>query len=69
MNNRFRIPKKLVEDYKNDVCFMVDSAKLYIQVVRPRITWVKPLGYEINIDETKHIIEALFNELVHPKAS
>ena len=30
MNNRFRIPKNLVEDYKNDVCFMVDSDRVYI---------------------------------------
>lgn len=69
MNNRFRIPKKLVEDYKDDVCFMVDSDKVYIQEVRPRIVWVKPLGYEVNIDETKDIIEALINELVDPKTS
>ena len=30
MNNIFKIPKKLVEDYKDDVCFMVDSDKVYI---------------------------------------
>ena len=30
MNNRFKIPKKLVEDYKDDVCFMVDSDRVYI---------------------------------------
>ena len=30
MNNRFRIPPKLVEDYKDDVCFMVDFEKVYI---------------------------------------
>ena len=24
MNNRFRIPEKLVNDYGDDVCFMVD---------------------------------------------
>ena len=30
MNNRFKILKKLVEDYKNDLCFMVDSDKVYI---------------------------------------
>ena len=69
MNNRFRIPKKLVDDYKYDICFMVDSDKVYIQGVRPRIVWVKPLGYEVNIDETKDIIEALLNELVDPKAT
>ena len=37
MNNRFKIPKKLVEDYKDDACFMVDSDKVYIQVVKLRI--------------------------------
>ena len=68
MNNRFRIPKKLVEHYKNDVFFMVDSDKVCTQAVRPRVLWVKPLPYEVNIDETKDIIEALVNELVDPKA-
>ena len=68
MNNRFRIPKKLVEDYKDDVCFMVDNKKVYIQAIRPRIVWVKPFGYEVNIDEIKDIIEALINEPVDPKA-
>ena len=68
MNNRFRIPQKLVEDYKDDICFMVDSDRVYIQAVQPQVVWVKPLPYEVNIDETKDIIEALINELVDPKA-
>ena len=68
MNNRFRIPKKLVEDYKDDVCFMVDSDKVYIQVVRPIVVWEKPLPYEVNIDETKDIIEALVNEPIDLEA-
>ena len=68
MNNRFRILKKLVEDYKDDVCFMVDSDKVYIHAVRPKIAWVKPLGYEVNINETKDIIETLVNEPVDPKS-
>lgn len=66
MNNRFGICPKLVEDYKEDVCFMVDYDRVYIQAVRPRVSWVKPLPYEVNIDETKDIIEALVNELVGP---
>lgn len=61
MNNRFSIPKKLVEDYKDDIFFMVDCDKVHIQAIRPRIVWVRPLGYEVNIDETKDIIEALLN--------
>ena len=67
MNNRFRIPPKLVDDYKEEVCFMVDTDYVYIQAVRPRIAWVKPLPYEVNIDETQNIIEALINEPVDPK--
>lgn len=66
MNNKFRIPKKLVEDYKDDVFFMVDSDKVYIQVVKPKTVWVKPLPYEVNIDEEKDIIEALINEPIDP---
>ena len=69
MNNRFRIPEKLVNDYRDDICFTVDCDNVYIQAVRPMIVWVKPLGYEVNIDETKDIIEALINELVDPKAT
>ena len=30
INNRFRIPKKLVEEYKNDIFFMIDSDRVYI---------------------------------------
>ena len=67
MNNRFRIPPRLVEEYKEEVCFMVDCDKVYIQAVRPRVAWVKPLPYEVNIDETRDIIEALVNEPVDPR--
>ena len=68
MNNRFKIHQKIVEDYKDDICFMVDSDRVYIQVVKSKIVWVKPLPYEVNIDETKDIIEALINEPIDPKA-
>ena len=47
---------------------MVDCDRVYIQVVRPRTVWVKPLPYEVNIDETKDIIEAMINEPIDPKA-
>ena len=35
--------------------------------VRPRVAWVKPLGYVINIDYTKNNIEALVNDPVDAK--
>ena len=40
---------------------------MYIQAVRPRVAWVKPLPYEVNFEEAKDIIEALVNELVDLK--
>ena len=46
---------------------MVDSDKVYIQAVRLIIASVKPLGYEVNIDETKYIIKALVNETFYSK--
>ena len=55
-----------MEDYKDDICFMVDSDRVYIQVVKSKIVWVKPLPYDVNIDETKDIIEALINEPIDP---
>ena len=55
-----------MEDYKDDVCFMVDCDKVYIQAVIPRVAWVKPLPYVINIDEARDIIEALVNEPAIP---
>ena len=30
MNNRFKIPKKLVDEYKDDIFFMVDCDEVYI---------------------------------------
>ena len=69
MNNRFMIPQKFVENYRDDVCFMVDYENVYIQAIKPRTVWVKPLGYEVNIDETNDIIEALINEPINSKAT
>ncbi|GLJ16550.1 hypothetical protein SUGI_0283180 [Cryptomeria japonica] len=36
------------------------------QAAIPRVAWVKPLPYEINIDEARDIIEALINEPAIP---
>ena len=48
---------------------MVDCDKVYIQAVKPRVVQVKPLSYEVNIDDTKDIIEVLLNEPVDAKAT
>ena len=47
---RMRIPVSLVEQHVNDICFLVDIDYTYIQVVIPRVRWLKPLGYELDVD-------------------
>ena len=53
----------MVDDYEQDICFLVNCDRVHIQAVKPRIAWVKNLAYKVNIDETRDIIEALINEL------
>lgn len=48
---------------------MADYDKVYIQAVKPTVVGVKPLRYEVNIDDTKDIIEELLNEPMDPKAA
>ena len=56
-----------MHDYEKDIWFLIDCDKMHVQVVRPRVALVKTLGYEVNIDDIREIIEALLNELVDPK--
>ena len=45
------MPVLLVEQHYNDICFLVDSNDTYVQYSIPRVRWLRPLGYEINVDE------------------
>ena len=47
MQSRFIIPKQLVDDYEQDICFLLDCDKVHIQGVRLGVAWVKPLRYEV----------------------
>ena len=59
MKQRLRIHVSLVEKHYNDVCFFFDIDYTYTQVVVPRVRWLRPLGYEINVDEVASIIVLL----------
>ena len=52
----------LVEKHINDILFLVDIDYTYIQEVVPRVRWLRPLGYEINIDEASTTITTLLVE-------
>ena len=49
MKQRMRIPVSLGEQHINDICFLVDIDYTYIQVVVPRVRWLRPLGYELDV--------------------
>ena len=51
MKQRLRILVSLVEQHINDISFLVDIDYTYIQATISRVRWLRPLGYEINIDE------------------
>ena len=57
-----RIPISLVEKHEKNIFFVVDIDFTYIQVVIPRIRWLRPLGYGINVDEASIAIIALLLE-------
>ena len=59
MKRRMRIPVSLVEKHINDICFLVDIDYTYIQVVLPRIRWLRPLGYELDVEKASTTITAL----------
>ena len=46
----------------NDICFLVDIDFTYIQAAIPRVRWLRPLGYELNVDEASAAITALLVE-------
>ena len=48
---------------------MVNCNEVHIRVVKPRIVWVKPLSYEVNIGDTRYIIESLMNVTAYAKVT
>lgn len=62
MKKRFKIPVSLVEKHYDDVCFLVDVDYNFGQAKNPRVRWLRPLKYEINVDEASVAIIALLVE-------
>ena len=62
MKKRLRIPISLFEQHYNDIVFLVDIDCTYIQAGVPRVRLLRPLGYEINIDEALAAATILLTE-------
>ena len=48
-----------MEKIYNDVCFLVDVDYTIVQVATPWVRWLRPLRYEINVDEASTEITTL----------
>ena len=54
-----RIPKSIVDRYIDEMHFIVDTYFVYVQEVLPRIAWLRPMLYEVNVDEVTPAMTAL----------
>lgn len=68
MKNRMRIPKLVIDHYFDDICFMVDTDFTYAHTVLPRVSWLRPMQYEVNIDKVKATVTALLSEEIDKDA-
>ena len=68
MKKKLRIPVSVVQKHYDDVCFLVDIDHTYVQETIPRVRWLRPLGYEINVDEAFVEITSLLAEEVDKEA-
>ena len=59
MRQRFRIALAIVDQFKEDICIMVNIDYTYIQAVEPQETFLDPLGYELNDDIVVGYIDLL----------
>lgn len=53
MNQRYIIPPSMVEKYKDDLCFMVETDNTCMEVVEPRVKFIEPIGYEMSAELIK----------------
>lgn len=67
MKLRSRIPKSVVEKYKDELCFMVDTNFTYMEAVTPRVIYVDPLGYDITEEIIESYVQKILSADLDPK--
>ena len=48
IKKRYRIPPMLIEKYKDELCFMVETNFTCMEAVVPRVKFIEPMGYEMS---------------------
>lgn len=57
-----QIPLKLVDQCRDEICFLVDIDTTLIKVVEPRIVWLETMEYELDIDRATRSIKVLLDQ-------
>ena len=65
MKSRMRILKLVVDHYFDNIYSMVDTNFTYVHEVLPRVAWLRPMQYEVNVDEVNAIVTALLFEEIN----
>lgn len=60
MNKRVRLSQKIVNKYRDDICFVIKKDEIWMEAVIPRTIWVTEMVYEID----DHIIETYAKALL-----
>lgn len=68
MKERMRIAVSKVEQHYNDIYFLVDVDYTFVPATTPRVRWLRPQGYEINVDEASAVITTLLAEEIDKSA-
>ena len=50
MKKRYRIQSSLVENYKDDICFMVEIDFICMEAVIPRMRFIELVGYKMRAE-------------------
>ena len=65
MKKRYRIPPSLVEKYKEDICFMVETDFTCMEVVIPRMKFIEPVRYEISAELIEGYTQIILQLEIH----
>lgn len=60
MKKRTRLSQKIVDKYKDNICFVIKKDEIWMEAVIPRTIWVTKMGYETD----DHIIETYAKTLL-----
>ena len=65
MKQRYRIPFALVEKYKDELCFMVETNFACMEAVGPQVKFIEHMGYEMS----EELIEGYAQIILHSKVN